>query len=225
MNRAGTLVDRTGGGRVVIAGLLMLIAGTVPFTQVSPDTSFWVLAAALVLRGFGLGFTMMPAMAAAYATIDRTEVPRATPMLNVLQRVGGSLGTAVLAVVLERQITAELRAAGAGSGGSASLAAVPEAAQARVAEPLATAFAHTYWWAMAMTALAIVPAAVLAVTERRAARERAAAAGAPAALGAEPSPLPAAVDGARTGAVAADGATPHAPDRSPRPDRAPARLR
>jgi EmrB/QacA subfamily drug resistance transporter len=214
MNRAGRLVDRGGGGRVVIAGLLMLMAGTIPFTMVEPGTSFWLLGAALVLRGLGLGFTMMPAMAAAYATIQREQVPRATPMLNVLQRVGGSLGTAVLAVVLQRQIVAELSAAsggGAGSASGASFGAIPESARVRVAEPLATAFAHTYWWAMGMTALALIPATVLAVTERRAAREKAAAE-----VGHAP----------EAGAVAAAAApTPRAPDRRPRPDRAPAHLR
>jgi EmrB/QacA subfamily drug resistance transporter len=215
MNRAGRLVDRVGGGRVVIPGLLMLMAGTIAFTQVAPDTSFWLLGASLVVRGVGLGFTMMPAMAAAYATIERAQVPRATPMLNVLQRVGGSLGTAVLAVVLQRQITAQLAGVGAASGGGASLGAIPDAARARAADPLATAFGHTYWWSMAMTALAIVPAAVLAVTERRAKRERAAS----------PDAGSSGVDGARSGAVAADGATPPAPDRSPRRGPAPARLR
>jgi EmrB/QacA subfamily drug resistance transporter len=172
MNRAGKLTDRAGGGRVVIAGLVMLMIGTVPFTQVTAHTSYWLLSAALVVRGVGLGFTMMPAMAAAYATLERSHVPRATPMLNVLQRVGGSLGTAVLAVILQRQITSELGGAGGGLGAAREASG---AARARVAEPIATAFAHTYWWAMAGTALALVPAAVLAVTERRAARARAAA--------------------------------------------------
>jgi EmrB/QacA subfamily drug resistance transporter len=204
MNRAGKLVDRIGGGRVVIPGLLMLMAGTVAFTQVAPDTSFWLLGGSLVLRGVGLGFTMMPAMAAAYATIGREQVPRATPMLNVLQRVGGSLGTAVLAVVLQRQITAQLGGAG---GGNASAGAISDAAQARAAGPLATAFAHTYWWAMAMTALALVPAAVLAVTERRAKLEKMAA------KAEESAPADAAA------------ATPPERDRPLRPGRAPARLR
>jgi EmrB/QacA subfamily drug resistance transporter len=209
MNRAGRLVDRTGGGRVVIAGLVMLMVGTIAFTQVAPDTSFWILGASLVLRGVGLGFTMMPAMAAAYATIEREQVPRATPMLNVVQRVGGSLGTAVLAVVLQRQIVAQV---GTGAGGG-SLGGVPDGAQARVAGPLATAFAHTYWWAMAMTALAIVPAAVLAVTERRTARER------------EREAEAAARDHDATGPAIAEGATPPPRDRAPRPGHAPARLR
>jgi hypothetical protein len=52
-----------------------------------------------------------------------------------------------------------------------------ELAQAgsRRAGPVATAFAHTYWWAMAMTAVALVPAFVLAHAQRatgRGARER-----------------------------------------------------
>jgi EmrB/QacA subfamily drug resistance transporter len=169
MNRAGRLTDRVGGGRVVVPGLLMLMLGTVVFTQVSADTPYWLLAASLVVRGVGLGFTMMPAMAAAYATIERSQVPRATPTLNVLQRVGGSIGTAILAVVLQREITAHVGGAGAG-GGLEAARAVSGAARERVAEPLAAAFGATYWWAMAITALALIPAAALAVIEHRAAR-------------------------------------------------------
>jgi MFS family permease len=152
MNRAGKLTDRLGGGRIVLAGLVMLMAGTLPFTQVTANTPYWVLEIGLVARGAGLGFTMMPAMAAAYSTLRRSQVPRATPMLNVIQRVGGSLGTAVLAVVLENQLGAGI--AGAGRGRAASSAAV------------ADAFAHTYWWAFGATALALVPAYLLARAQR-----------------------------------------------------------
>jgi MFS family permease len=157
MNRAGRLTDRVGGGRIVLVGLTMLMVGTIPFTQVTATTPYWVLELALLLRGAGLGFTMMPAMAAAYSTLQRQQVPRATPMLNVLQRVGGSLGTAVLAVVLENQLgtgIAGAHSAGAGSGAR-----------------LAAAFAHTYWWAFGATAVALVPAFLLAREQRRAARE------------------------------------------------------
>jgi EmrB/QacA subfamily drug resistance transporter len=149
MNRAGRLTDRVGGGPVVLAGLVVLLLGTVAFTQVRAGTPVWLLEVALAVRGLGLGFTMMPAMAAAYATLERPQVPRATPLLNVLQRVGGSLGTAVLAVVLQHELTAR-------AGGSGSVAA---------------AFAHTYWWVQAATALALVPALVLARTQRVAARQ------------------------------------------------------
>jgi EmrB/QacA subfamily drug resistance transporter len=158
MNRSGRLADRVGGGPVVIAGLLVLMLGTVVFTQVSAGTPLWLIEVGLMVRGLGLGFTMMPAMAAAYSTLQRAEVPRATPMLNVLQRVGGSLGTAVLAVVLQHQLIAQ---AGHGSVG------------------VAAAFADTYWWVLAGTAVAVLPALVLARTQRVAARQREAAAAVP----------------------------------------------
>ena len=148
MNRAGRLTDRVGGGPVVIAGLIVLLIGTIAFTQVRSGTPLWLLEGALAVRGLGLGFTMMPAMAAAYSTLERPQVPRATPLLNVLQRVGGSLGTAVLAVVLQHELTA-------------SPASVP------------AAFAHTYWWVQAGTAVALVPAVVLARAQRAAAARRA----------------------------------------------------
>ena len=58
-------------------------------------------------------------------------MPRATPMLNVLQRVGGSLGTAGLAFVLQRQIVPEV---GGGAGGG-SVGAIPDATRSRLAGP------------------------------------------------------------------------------------------
>ena len=41
-------------------------------------------------------------MTAAFASLKREELPDATPQMHVVMRVGGSLGTAVLAVVLQR---------------------------------------------------------------------------------------------------------------------------
>ena len=105
------------------------------------STSYALLAGTLVIRGIGLGCTMMPAMAAAYTVLSPQQVPRATSALNVVQRVGGSLGTALLAVILQGQIQ-DAFAAGGGEGQD-TLQRLPEAARRLVAEPLADAFAHT----------------------------------------------------------------------------------
>jgi MFS family permease len=144
MHFSGRLTDRIGGGPVVLCGLVVLALGTLPFTQVSTDTSYDLLAVSLAVRGVGLGFTMMPAMASAYAMLQRHQVPRATPMLNVLQRVGGSIGVAVLAVVLERQLRG-----------------------AHTPTETAASFAHTYWWSLALVLVALVPAALLALEQRK----------------------------------------------------------
>jgi EmrB/QacA subfamily drug resistance transporter len=137
---SGRLVDRIGGGRVALAGCSVLTLATVPFAFVTGHTSTLLLHGVLLVRGLGLGFAMMPAMAAAYARLDTSDVPRATSALNALQRIGGSIGTALLAVVLQRQ--------------------------ARTALEPATAFAHTFAWALGLAFLTLLPVALLARTER-----------------------------------------------------------
>ncbi|HUO69227.1 MAG TPA: DHA2 family efflux MFS transporter permease subunit [Solirubrobacteraceae bacterium] len=169
---SGRLTDRIGGGPVVLFGLIVMTVATIGLTRWTAQTPVAVTTATLFARGIGLGCSMMPAMACAYSTISREAVPRATTALNVIQRVGGSIGTALLAVILENQILAALpRAAGLSSG---AIKPLPPAVRARIADPLAQAFTNTFWWAVALTAVAIVPAAVLAVTVRhgRASRQQ-----------------------------------------------------
>jgi len=111
----------------------------------------------------------MPAMASAYALLDTSQVPRATPMLNIVQRIGGAIGTAVLAVVLQRQLADAVPAAvSAGpGGGEAAAQTLPPAARAHLADPIAAAFGQTYWWSVALVALAIIPALVMWREQRR----------------------------------------------------------
>jgi EmrB/QacA subfamily drug resistance transporter len=156
---AGRMTDRTGAGRIVLVGLMLVALGTIPFAQVTEHTSHWVLGGALFVRGMGMGSTMMPAMAAAYQTLTRAAVARATTALNIVQRVGGSIGTAVLAVVLQHEITSRVPAAA--GGGLTAAQNVPVSARAHVAPAIAGAFGHTFWWALVATVLAAIPALLL----------------------------------------------------------------
>ena len=168
---AGRITDRIGGGPVALVGVIVLTLATVPFAFVGPHTPYALLASVLVVRGLGLGGAMMPAMAAAYATLARPAVPRATSTLNVVQRVGGSVGTAALAVILQHEIRV---AVGNAAGGSGALRKPPPGVQEKAAAGLANAFGNTFWWAVGMSAIAVIPAAVLALNSRR--ERRAAAA-------------------------------------------------
>jgi hypothetical protein len=99
--------------------------------------SFWlVLAGALVVRGIGLGAVTIPVMIGAYEGLPREAVPHASIITRTAQQVGGSFGTAVLAVILERQLAAH------------------------AADP-AVAFDHTFWWATGFTAAAVALALAL----------------------------------------------------------------
>jgi MFS family permease len=145
MPLAGKLTDRFGGGPLALLGVIVTTLATVPFGLISATSSVFWLSVAMFIRGMGIGFAFMPAMAAAFAALDRSELPHATPQMNVLQRVGGSIGTAVLAVVLQRALT-----------GAHTLSAQ------------ASAYGTAFWWSAGLTALAIIPCIILVRAERAA---------------------------------------------------------
>jgi MFS family permease len=98
---AGKLTDRIGARWVSFAGLLVVAVATVPFGLAGRSTAEWWLTAVLVVRGLGLGAVTIPVMAAAYHGLERTVIPQASILTRKAQLIGGSFGTAVLAVVLQ----------------------------------------------------------------------------------------------------------------------------
>jgi EmrB/QacA subfamily drug resistance transporter len=157
MPLSGLLTDRLGAGRVVPFGIVLFVLGTIPFTLLDGDTSYWFLGAALYVRGLGLGSTMMPTMSAALTTLTRAAIPRATSSLNILMQLGGSFGSALLAVILARQISSEL---GQSTGGGRPQK-IPDEVRAQVAPKLAEAFNHTFVVALVLSIALMVPALLL----------------------------------------------------------------
>jgi EmrB/QacA subfamily drug resistance transporter len=155
MPLAGKLSDRMGGGPLALFGVIVTTIMTIPFGLVGAHTSIAWLSVAMLLRGAGIGFAFMPAMAAAFASLERSELPDATPQLNVLQRVGGSIGTAVLAVVLQRALVG-----------------------VHTIDGVASAYGTAFWGSAALTALAIVPCIILVRAERAARAGKGSGAGA-----------------------------------------------
>jgi MFS family permease len=149
MPLAGKITDRLGGGPLSLLGVALTTLATIPFALVGAHSSITWLAVVMFVRGMGIGFAFMPAMTAAFAALERSELADATPQLNVLQRVGGSLGTAVLAVVLQRALT-----------------------HAHTLSAAASAYGSAFWASTAMTAVAIVPAVILLRAERAARKAR-----------------------------------------------------
>jgi EmrB/QacA subfamily drug resistance transporter len=106
MPLAGRLTDRFGGGIVSMAGLTVTAISIVPLALMGAHTSLVAVEAVSTLLGLGLGFSFMPAVAAAYGTIAPDQLADATPQLNAVQRVGGSIGTAISVVVVSRGLAA-----------------------------------------------------------------------------------------------------------------------
>jgi EmrB/QacA subfamily drug resistance transporter len=134
----GRLTARFGGGRVAIVGVLILCVSTLPLAFVAPDTSILAISVVLAVRGLGIGLSFMPTMTAAFTALRTDQLSDATPQMNVLQRLGGAIGTAVLAVVLQR----------------AALHATTPAEHA-------DAFDAAYWWSLGIAVLTLIPCVVL----------------------------------------------------------------
>ena len=129
---AGRCVDRIGPGRIVVVGPVRRARSARSRSRRSPPPpASRSSSVSLFFRGVGLGMTMMPAMSAAYQVLDRAAVPRATTTLNILNRVGGALGTAILAVLLQGNIESTLTGlVPAGAAGSGDVGSIPVAARA-----------------------------------------------------------------------------------------------
>lgn len=122
-------IDKVAPRTLVVTGVTLVLAGTVPFTQLDhglPDTA---IALALLLRGFGMAMIGAPVMNIVYSRIEPQQIARASGALNLLNTVGGSLGTAALAVVLQDRLGARH-------------------------QDVPAAFADTFWWVVGLGLLA-----------------------------------------------------------------------
>jgi EmrB/QacA subfamily drug resistance transporter len=137
MPLGGRLSDAIGPRPLVLGGLVFALLGNLMLTQVGDDTSQTLLALSGVPRGIAMGLAFPALLGAAYRNLSHAAIPRATTTVNILQRVGGAIGTAVFAVILQHGL----------DGGRG-----------------ADAYATTFWWVLGATALTVLPALALART-------------------------------------------------------------
>ena len=128
-----------------MSGSVIAILSTIPFAMIGGHTAYVSLAIFMVVQGFGVGLSGMPAMTAAFRTLRPQQINDATPQSNMLMRVGGSLGVAILSVVLDRALVT------AGSSTSAQ----------------AAAFANSFWWVLGIAVISLVPTSFVLIMERQ----------------------------------------------------------
>jgi EmrB/QacA subfamily drug resistance transporter len=135
---AGRLTDSIGARWVALVGFVVTAAATVPFAMAGTGTDQTWLLVVLLVRGIGLGAITIPVMSVAFLGLDRTEVPHASIITRLAQQVGGSFGTAILAVILEASV-----------------------AEASSAAAVARGFDVAFWWAAGLALVAMVVALFL----------------------------------------------------------------
>jgi EmrB/QacA subfamily drug resistance transporter len=141
---AGRLTDRYGPRWIVFIGLVVVLAGTVPFTATAPDTPDWVFILALFVRGIGLGAVVIPVMAGVFLDLDRAQTAHGSALSRVSQQIGGSFGSAVVVVLL-----------------TIAIAARPASTTG-----LAAAYESVFWWTAGFTACGALTALLLPARPR-----------------------------------------------------------
>ncbi len=176
---AGYFIDRHGPGKSVLLGIALITGGLGTFTfGVATQSDYLpVLLTGLAIMGMGMGCTMMPLAAAAVQALAPDQIARGTTLMTVNQHLGGSIGAALMSVVLTSQfnssenITAASQLAivqhkAAARGLPINPSALPRrtmspAFAANVLHDLSQAYASVFALAVALVAATLIPAAFL----------------------------------------------------------------
>jgi EmrB/QacA subfamily drug resistance transporter len=101
----GFLTGQFGVRSVATGGALLAFGATLVLAWLaSRGLDLALLVPALFIRGMGQGAVGLPAISAAYASVERRNLPMATTTLNIVQRLGAPILTTVCAFFLARML-------------------------------------------------------------------------------------------------------------------------
>ncbi|HSS24736.1 MAG TPA: DHA2 family efflux MFS transporter permease subunit [Mycobacterium sp.] len=179
MRLTGPLVDRQGPGKIVLVGIALITAGlgTFAFGVARQAAYLPTLLAGLAIMGLGMGCTMMPLSVASVQALTPHQIARGTTLISVSHQAGGSLGTALMSMILTNQFNrseyvsaanklALLRQKAATSGVPVDEAAIPPQSLApgfssNVLHDLSRAYTTVFVIAVVLVVSTIIPAVFL----------------------------------------------------------------
>ncbi len=182
MRLTGPFVDRRGPGKVVLIGIVLIILGLGTFAfGVARQAGYApTLLAGLAVMGLGMGCTMMPLSVASVQALAPHQIARGSTLISVLNQVGGSIGTALMSVLLTSQFNrseniraankmASLRQDAARLGAPVDGSAIPQQVFTQhfagdVLRDLSHAYTTVFALAVVLVALTLIPASFLPKT-------------------------------------------------------------
>ena len=94
--RSAALSERVGAANVMSSGFALVVVGFVILAFVDVNTSYAIIAAALVVLGAGMGITMAPATGSIMSAVPLDKAGVGSAVNDTTREVGGALGIAVL---------------------------------------------------------------------------------------------------------------------------------
>ncbi len=151
------LLPRIGPRPLIGGGMLLASAGLVTLTSIGTDTAYasHVLPGIMIV-GAGMGLVFSSAMATATFGVEPSDAGVASAMVNTMQQVGGSIGTALLSTLAASAVTSEL----------ATATTRPDAAA--LAHAAVHGYTTAFWWAAGIYAVGAVVCSALLTKRSRA---------------------------------------------------------
>ncbi len=88
---------------MVVGGVILIALGSLAFTQAGSASNEWLPATLPYVRGAGMSGAVVGVKAGAFQAVPRDEVAHASSTTRIVQQVGGSFGSAMLAMILANQ--------------------------------------------------------------------------------------------------------------------------
>jgi EmrB/QacA subfamily drug resistance transporter len=179
---AGVFMDRKGPGKSVLLGISLISVGLGIFTVgVARQSEYFpFLLVGLGIMGMGTGCTMMPLSGASVQALAPHDIARGSTLISVNFQVGGSIGTALMSMVLTSQFNrsenisaanqlARIDQNAARQGTSVDPAAIPQRTltpdyAANLLHDLSHAYTLVLVIAVALVATTLIPASFLPKT-------------------------------------------------------------
>jgi EmrB/QacA subfamily drug resistance transporter len=108
----GRLMLRLGYRPIVMAGMLLMIAGSLPLTRVDVDTTRLYLTLAVIPLGMGGGLTLASLMIGAQHSAPRARLGVVTSTVQFARSVGASLGVGAMGALMSWRLSRELARGG-----------------------------------------------------------------------------------------------------------------
>lgn len=103
------LLPNVGPRRLMVFGMLAGTAAMAWFTRLAPDSAYvTAVLPGLVLLGVAMASIMAPAFATATAGVAPADAGVASALVNTMQQIGGSVGTALLSSVFASAVAGAL---------------------------------------------------------------------------------------------------------------------
>ena len=96
----GRIFDKIGAKRLAVAGLFLLVAGSLPLATLTANTPIIYITTIYTVRMFGITMVTMPVTTAGMNALPTHLINHGTAVNNTVRQVAASIGTAILVSVL-----------------------------------------------------------------------------------------------------------------------------